>query len=152
MGSRRSARFRPPGSAAKGRRAFTLIEAITAVVILSIAMPAMLWSIRDSVRRRADPVFLSRARWLAAEKLEDCIADSHSPTRGYSYLVSGNYAAETPVTGFTGFNRSVAIVETAPKFIAGTGWKTVTVTVSYTDGRGVARSLALSTVLTSYTP
>lgn len=133
-------------------RGFTLIEAILAVVVLSIAMPAMLWSIRDSIRRRADPVLLSRARWLAAEKLEDCIADAHSPTRGYSYVVNANYAAETPVTGFTGMNRSVSIAETAPKFVAGTGWKTITVTVAYTDGQGVARSLALATVVTSYTP
>lgn len=133
-------------------RGFTLIEAILAVVVLSIAMPAMLWSIRDSIRRRADPVLLSRARWLAAEKLEDCIADAHSPTRGYSYVVNANYAAETPVTGFTGMNRSVSIAETAPKFVAGTGWKTITVTVAYTDGQGVARSLSLATVVTSYTP
>ena len=138
--------------AARPRRAFSLIEAISALVVLSIAMPAMLWSIRDSVRRRADPILLSRARWLAAEKLEDCIADGHSPTRGYAYLVVGNYPSEAPVTGFTGMNRSVAISETAPKFIAGTGWKTVTVTVTYTDGQGVSRSLAVATVLTSYTP
>lgn len=140
------------GMRTRHRRAFSLIEAITALVVLSIAMPAMLWSIRDSVRRRADPVLLSRARWLAAERLEDCIADGHSPTRGYSYLATGNYPDETPVTGFTGMNRSVAIAETAPKFVAGTGWKTITVTVTYTDGQGVSRSLALSTVVTSYTP
>jgi prepilin-type N-terminal cleavage/methylation domain-containing protein len=134
------------------RRGFTLIEAIMAVVILSIAMPAMLWSIRDAVRRRADPVLASRARWLAAEKLEDCIADRHSPARGYAYLTGANYPAENPVPGFSGLNRSIAISETAPKFLSGTGWKTVTVTVSYTDGQGVARSIALATVLTDYTP
>lgn len=134
------------------RRAFTLIEAISAVVILSLAMPGMLWAIRDSIRRRADPILLSRARWLAAEKLEDIIADAHAPTRGYSYIVNANYSAENPVSGFTGMNRSVSIVETAPKFLAGTGWKTCTVTVAYTDGQNVSRSLQLSVVVTSYTP
>ena len=133
-------------------RGFTLIEAITALVILSLAMPTMLWAIRDSIRRRADPILLSRARWLASEKLEDIIADAHSPARGYSYIASGNYSAESPVTGFTGMNRSVSIAETAPKFVAGTGWKTCTVTVTYTDGQNVSRSLQLSTVVTSYTP
>jgi len=134
------------------RRGFTLIEAILAVIVLSIAMPAMLWSIRDSTRRRADPILLSRARWLAAEKLEDCIADAHSATRGYAYVINANYAAEAPVSGFTGMNRSVSVVETAPQFVAGTGWKTVTVTVAYTDGQGASRSLALTTVVTSYSP
>jgi type II secretory pathway pseudopilin PulG len=143
---------RNPKSAIRYRRAFTLIEAITALVILGLAMPAMLWAIRDSVRRRADPILFSRARWLAAEKLEDIIADAHSPTRGYSYITSGHYSAETPVSGFTGINRSVSISETAPKFVAGTGWKTCTVTVSYTDGQGVSRSVQLATVVTDYTP
>jgi Tfp pilus assembly protein PilV len=146
------ARPASPRRRPRSRRAFTLLEAISALVILSISVPAMLWAIRDSVRRRADPVLLSRARWLASEKLEDIIADAHSPARGYSYLAAGNYGAESPVSGFTGMNRSVAIAETAPKFVAGTGWKTVTVTVTYTDGQGVSRSLQLSTVLTSYTP
>jgi len=49
-------------------------------------------------------------------------------------------------------NRSVAITETGVNFVAGTGWKTVTVTVAYTDGQATARSLAISTVLTDYTP
>jgi len=134
------------------RRAFSLLEAISALVILGVAMPGMLWAIRDNVRRRADPVFLSRARFLAAEKLEDIIADANSPARGYSYVLNANYAAETPVSGFTGMNRSVSIVETAANFVAGTGWKTCTVTVSYTDGQAQSRSLQLSTVVTSYTP
>jgi type II secretory pathway pseudopilin PulG len=152
MRAHRPVNSRPSAPAARTRSAFTLIEAISALVILSVAMPAMLWSIRDTVRRRADPVLLSRARWLAAEKLEDCIADGHSATRGYAYLVNGNYPAEAPVSGFTGMSRSVSIIETAPKFIAGTGWKTITVTMTYSDGQGATRSLALSTVLTSYTP
>lgn len=133
-------------------RAFTLIEVITSVTILSLAVPAMLWSIRDSVRSRANPVLLSRARWLAAERLEQCIADGHSPSRGYAYLIAANYSAETPVTGFTEMNRTVAIAETAPKFLVGVGWKTITVSVSYTDGAGAARSISIATVLTDYTP
>ena len=49
-------------------------------------------------------------------------------------------------------NRAVVISETGPNFTPGTGWKTITATVSYTDGRGAPRSVALTTVVTNYTP
>jgi type II secretory pathway pseudopilin PulG len=131
--------------------AFTLVEAIIAIVILSVAMPPMLWAIRDSQTSRVSPILTSRARWLATEKLEDVIADRHSTTRGYSYVVSGNYAAEPTITGFPGFSRSVAITESGAAFVTGgTGYKLITVTVSWTDARAQSRSLALSTVVTDY--
>ncbi len=135
------------------RRAFTLIEAIVSVVILSTALPAMLFAVREAHRDRVSPVKASQGRWLATEKLEDIIADRHSTTRGYTYLVNANYAAEASISGFPGYTRSVAISETAANLVsAGTGFKKVTVTVGWTDARGVARSLAIATVLTDYTP
>ena len=70
---------------------FTLIETIAAIVILSISIPTMLMMLSKAHHERANPVMISRARWLAASKLEDIIADRHSTTRGYSYLISGNY-------------------------------------------------------------
>lgn len=134
-------------------RAFTLIEALIAIVLVSVAVPSMLWAVRDAISTRANPILASRARWLAAEKLEDVIADRNSPNRGYSYIASANYAAESTISGFTNFSRSVSISETDVSLsTAGTGYKTVTVTVSYTDGRGASRSFTLATVLTDYTP
>ncbi len=133
--------------------AFTLIEAIIAVTVLSLAVPAMFWAVRDAQAKRADPIVMSRARWLANEKLEDVIADRHSTTRGYAYVVNANYAAESSVTSFPGFTRSVSISETAANLAsAGTGYKTITVTVGFLDAKGATRSLALSAVVTSYTP
>ncbi|MBY0312653.1 MAG: prepilin-type N-terminal cleavage/methylation domain-containing protein [Phycisphaerales bacterium] len=136
------------------RRGLTLIEAIAAIVILSVAIPSMLWALRDAARRRVDPVLVNRARWLAGERLEDIIADRHSPTRGYAYVVNANYAAENPVSGFTGMQRTVSIVETGPppSFAAGTGFKTVTVSVTFTGSNAVSRTLSLATVVTDYTP
>jgi Tfp pilus assembly protein PilV len=134
-------------------RAFTLIEAIVSVVILATAVPGMMLAVREAHRDRASPVLASKARWLATEKLEDIIADRHSTTRGYAYLVNSNYAAESSISGSPGFTRSVAISETAANLVsAGTGFKKVTVTVNWTDARGGARSLAIATVLTDYTP
>jgi len=131
---------------------FTLIEVIIAVVVLAIAIPPVFWALRDANVRRVDPINLSRARWLVNEKMEDVLADARSTTRGYSYLISGNYASESPVSGFTGFSRSVAISESGASLVAGsgTGYKTVAVTVNYVDGKGATKSLSVSTVVTQY--
>lgn len=132
--------------------AFTLIEAIIAVTILALAVPGMFWAVRDAAQTRADPVMIARARWLACEKLEDILADRASIPRGYSYVVNANYAAEPSVTSFPGFSRSVSITETARDLTsAGTGYKTVVVTVSYPSAAGTTKSLAISTVVTKYT-
>jgi hypothetical protein len=128
-----------------------LIEAVSSIIILSIAIPPMLWAIRDGHTRRVNPMMSSKARWLASEKLEDIIADRHSSTLGYAYLIPGNYPAENPVSGFTGFSRTVSFTQTGGDLVsAGTGYMRVTVTVSWTDATGVARSLALSSIITDY--
>jgi prepilin-type N-terminal cleavage/methylation domain-containing protein len=137
-----------------GHRAcgFTLIETIAAIVVLAIAMPPMLWAIRDAHIQRVDPVLTSRARWLATEKLEDIIADRHSTTRGWEHLITGNYPDEETVSGFTNFSRSVTFAETgADLSSAGTGYMTVTVKVTFNDGSGEERTVSVATVLTEYT-
>jgi prepilin-type N-terminal cleavage/methylation domain-containing protein len=133
-------------------RGFTLIEAVACVVLLAVLIPPTMWAMRESHQQRVNPMLASRARWLATEKLEDVIADRHSTTRGYGYLISSNYAAESSITGFPGFTRSVAFVVTAADLVSpGTGYKRVTVTVNWTDAAGTARSLAIATVVTDYT-
>ncbi|MBX3356891.1 MAG: prepilin-type N-terminal cleavage/methylation domain-containing protein [Phycisphaeraceae bacterium] len=133
------------------RRGFTLIEAIASMVILGIALPPMLWAVRQEHRNRISPLYASKARWLATEKLEDIIADRHSTTRGYAYLTAGNYPAEATISGYPGFSRSVALVETGPDLAtAGTGYMKVTVSVTWTDSTGTSRTLPVSTVLTDY--
>lgn len=141
---------RPHNSTAL-RRGFTLIEAIAAIIILTIAIPPLLFAMRDAHVQRVDPVLSSRARWLATAKLEDIIADRHSTTRGYDYLTAGNYPAEPSVSGYPNFSRSVTLTETeADLSTPGDGFMTVTVTVGWTDGSGDARSLSVSAVLTEY--
>jgi hypothetical protein len=137
-----------------GRRGgFTLIEGIAATVILATAVPPMLWAVRQASSARANSVLASRARWLAAEKLEDIIADRHSSTRGYTYLATANYPAESAVAGYPGYARSVAITESAADLVsAGTGYKRVSVSATYLDDARVSRTATLSTVLASYSP
>ncbi len=134
-------------------RGFSLVDTIVAIVVLALVVPGTVVAISDASVQRASGIAFSRARWLATEKIEDIIADRASGTRGYTYVVAANYGAESSVTGFAGFTRSVSITETGASLSgAGTGYKTVTVTVAWTDPRRGARTLALSTVVTDYTP
>ena len=128
-------RVRVANSARRRARAFTLIEAIAAIVLLSVAVPSMTWGVRDAVIRRTDPIKLTKARWLLAERMEQIIADRHSTSRGYDYCVTAAYPAEASVSGFTGFSRSVSI-NAINTNVGTTGWKMVTVTVTYVDGVG----------------
>ena len=128
-----------------------MVEAIAAIVVLAIAIPPTMWAIREAHVQRVNPRMASTARWLAVEKIEDAIADRHSTTRGYAYVVNANYAAESPVSGLAGFNRSVSVTETGADLVsAGTGCKRVVVTVSWTDATSTSRSLTLTTVVTDY--
>ena len=132
-------------------RAFTLVEALLAVVVLSVALPPMLWALREAHAARIAPIRASTARWLAVEQLEDIIADRHSETRGYSYIVQANYPGEPAVPGFAAFARQVEITETGADLAsAGAGYKRVTVTITWTDPSAAPQSLAIATVLTDY--
>ena len=133
---------------------FTLIETIAAVVILTIAIPPMLWSVREAHIQRVNPMLASKARWVATEKLEDIIADRHSTTRGWAYLEDpANYPAEPTITGYPGFSRTVTRTQTeADLTTAGDGYMTIEVQVQWTDATGIVRTLSVSTVVTEYTP
>ncbi len=134
-------------------RAFSLVDTIVAIVVLAMVVPGTVVAISDASVQRASGIAFSRARWLATEKLEDVIADRASTTRGYAYIMPANYAAESAISGFPGFTRSVAVTETGASLSGGgTGYKTVVVSVAWVDPRRGARTLALSTVLTDYTP
>ena len=147
------------------RPGFTLIETIAAIVILAVAVPPMLWAVTESQRQRMNPVMASRARWLAAEKLEDVIADRHSsdqppaPIRGYLWvLAGGDYVVENPgdITGYPVFSRMVTLLETKADLVTTAppplGYLTVTVTVGWVDAKGTSQTLDISTVLTNYSP
>lgn len=135
------------------RSAFSLIEAIAAISLLALAVPALLWSLAQSRRSLVQPTSYTTARWLVTERLEDVLADASSPARGYAYVASSNYPAESPVSGFSGFSRSMAVAETGANLSsAGTGWKTVTVIVAWTDVQGDSQSLAASAVVTQVSP
>ena len=133
------------------RRAFSLIDTLVAIVLISVAAPLMLLAIGQSTLRRATATQAITARWLLSEKLESITADRHSTTRGYTYLTTANYPAEAPVAGYPNFTRNTTITETTADLTTpGTGYKTVTVTVTWIDPTAGTRTSTLSTVVTDY--
>ncbi len=143
---------------ASRRAGFTLIETVAAIVILSVAVPHMLWAVAEAHIQRVDAMLASRARWLVTAKLEDVIADRHSESgnRGYDYLVTGNYPAEATgsISGYEQFGRTVAFDEVDPTDLvtsqADSGYMKVTVNVGWTDGGGDSQTLSIVTILTEY--
>ena len=134
---------------------FTLVELVAAIVLLAVAVPPMIWAMRQAEHDFVDPILTSRARWIATEKLEDVIADRHSQTRGYDFLVPANYPFEAvgSIPGFPGYSRDVSFSETtADLSTPGDGYMTVTVTVTWTGAAGQSRQTSLSTVQKEYTP
>ena len=120
------------------------------ITVLSIATPAIMWSLARANENRTQPLMAGRARFLASERLEGMLADRFAASRGYAYISSANYPAESAVGGFPRFARSVSISETARNMTAaGTGSKTVTVSVVYPTSRG-NRTLSFSTIITEF--
>jgi Tfp pilus assembly protein PilV len=110
---------------------FTLIEIVLIIVIAAIAILPLSMLFANTSIRSGDARNATIAAQLAQAKMEELTADKNSPARGFGYLVAGNYPAETPVTAFTGYNRSVSFAPDST--YDGVTFRTVTVTVTCTN-------------------
>ena len=83
------------------RRAFTLIEAIAAVVVLSLAAPPTYLLLRDAADARQMTVAADRAMWLSAGVMEHIIADveSNAPGLGPGALDDPDTYLNHPASG-----------------------------------------------------
>lgn len=83
------------------RRGFTLIEAVIAIVVLAIAVPATTAMIRDATVARADSAQTSRALWLGNAICEQILADAASsdPSLGMEAFADQNAYTAAPETG-----------------------------------------------------
>ena len=123
----------------------TLIELTIMIVILSITIPSTFWFFAENSRKAIESERRVIATLLVEERMEEVLSDRHSSTRGYSYLVTGNYPDDTPLTGYT---RVVEFEDVDPSDLSttspGSGFRKITVTVSYSSPDG---SSAFSTVV-----
>ena len=121
------------------RPSATIIEVVMALVILSIALPPLVTSFVEASMQSIYPANASVASFLAIERMEEIVARRYRGTDGYAAVTAANFAAESPVPGFPGFNRSVAVSYTDASLApAGTdqGYKKVRVVVTWNNGAG----------------
>lgn len=83
------------------RRAFTLMEAIAAIVVLGVIVPPSVSMLRTAAVARSGSIDTIRATWLANGVLEQVIADVSSPTSslGMSALANSSTYVDTATTG-----------------------------------------------------
>lgn len=83
------------------RRAFTLIEAVTVVLVLALAVPPAVSWLDEAVSARADSVNATRAAALAGAVIEHILADCSSTAAGLGFdaLAAPSAYLDTPTTG-----------------------------------------------------
>lgn len=89
-------------------KGFSLIELVIVIVILGIASAGLMTVFTTGMKRSADPLLENQAQQLAQEKMDVIFGDRMNPARGFAYITSANYPAESPVAGFTDFSRTVS--------------------------------------------
>lgn len=128
--SRRQSSRRRAGSASAAAAAagFTLIEVVILIMVAGIAILPLAMLFATTSIRSSDARSASVAAQLAQAKLEEITADRNASTRGFSYVVAGNYPAETPIPAFTAFQRSVSVASDST--YDSVTFRTVSVTVT----------------------
>jgi Tfp pilus assembly protein PilV len=125
----------------RGRAAgFSILEAVAAIVLLGIAVPPILSFLLEGARGGIFPERQTISYFLAMERMEEIIADRHSSSRGYSYLIPAHYPDESLTDGYV---RMVAFSEVSPADLAtpqsGSGYLKITVTVTHAAPAGSYR-------------
>ncbi len=138
-------------------KGFTLIEVILVIVIMAIAIPSLIMGVSFMTQRQVNALGTTTAADLAQERLERIMADKRNPLVGFSNLTNARYPAETPVAGFTQYNRSVNIIcvtaaDLSTSVACPTDYRRVQVTVQAV-GVGVGLNVpdaVLVTLVTNY--
>lgn len=121
-----------------------------ATVILSVGLPPLISAMAEGAMQSRTPINATIASFLVTERFEQITARRYRSSAGYGEVTVANFPAETPVTGFNGFTRSVAISELDAALNpsgAAVGYRKVVVTVTWDGGAG---SIALGRLFADY--
>lgn len=85
------------------RHAFTLIEAVAAVVVLALLIPPTITMLSEAANARGDAIGLARGTALADAVLEHVIADvsSTDPALGFDALADADTYLDDPSDGLS---------------------------------------------------
>ena len=132
------------------RRGATVIELVACIMILAVALPSLLKTFAEASMKSMHPANEAMASFLAIDRMEEIVARRYRGTDGYSAVTTANFPNESPVSGFTGFTRSVTVT-TVTSSLAGSGsdvgYKKVRVTVSWNSG---ANSLVIERIFADF--
>ena len=120
------------------RRAMSLIEVVLAIVILGLAVPPLMIQLGAAVRSQTTSVLQLNMVQLASERLNEVLADYADQSRGYAYIITGNYPGEADPAGFKGYKRVTTVREVDPAdYVSaqpGSGIKRLRIDVTGPDG------------------
>lgn len=108
-----------------------------ALAVLSISLPSLMVAFANAANQGILPSNTTVASFLAIGRMEEIIARRYRGTDGYAAITTTNFPAESPVSGYSMFNRTVAVDFVTPALAAAgsdQGYKKVTVTVSWNSG------------------
>ena len=152
------------------QRGFTLIEVVTIVIVLAIAVPPTLEILMSNSASRANTINTARATMLASNVLEGILADvaSSEETLGFDALADSNTYLNTPTTGFyarmstptqTFTNYGLTYAVNISELVSSDGsvssdanenvFRTITVRVGYPSADGVDYELPVSIMVSS---
>lgn len=142
------------------RRGTTLIEAVIVVIILAVSVPPTVSWLLRAADRRSDAILVTRATTLASTVLDQIMSDSTASDIGSSATyVDGSGGLRSRLATLTQADTAGGLTYTV-QFGAASNqnlvvsptsttnlYRTVTVTVAFTDSAGVSRSVPISTVI-----
>jgi Tfp pilus assembly protein PilV len=100
---------RGQGRQRAGREGTSLFELVLVIVLIGVGIVPILATFREAAQRSPLSELQTRAAFLAAERMEEIIADRLSAARGYTWITAANYPVETSIAGFPGFTRTTTI-------------------------------------------
>jgi Tfp pilus assembly protein PilV len=132
------------------RQGATIIELAACIMILAVALPTLLKTFAEASMKSMHPANEAMASFLAIDRMEEIVARRYRGTDGYSAVTTANFPNESPVSGFTGFTRSVTVTTVDSSLAtvgSDVGYKKVRVTVTWNSG---ANSLVIERIFADF--
>jgi len=113
----------------------TLLEVLVAFIILAMALVMMLNAFALGSRQNSGTGSYNTALSLAQSKMEEI---KHRNFNSVADVAATNFSSESDYSGFTGYSYTVTVDD------GGLNLKTVTVTVTYSEG-GASKEVSVTT-------